>query len=651
MYIVYEQNRFCLSTSSEGAVAEIMPPAYRMAGEEANLPICTLSEEGTATYEDHRFAVTLTLEQRSDTLFYIHRVWRNTAAAPVRFRAVFRVRPCFTPTRYLIPCVSVNGNEFGGGGEPKGLTRDGQPWIFSYDREAIPSCTVTENGDFACSLFASAESAESLQSACSIRRHENTWCQEIFHPVIEAPLTYRNRDAYAPACEGYLTLGANETFESGFYLSVSIPRWANFGVCATLDSALDVFGDNRDLNLPTHRAVWDNSIQFAKSLISDYKGKKGFNIGFIPDGNGGFTYRGDPTYELAWCGQNILLSRMLVEDYARFDREDSLREALEILDTRAALCTAENGLLAVQLRDFEDLNAATADTCNMGYGAYEYLRVYKRLKELGIEKPAYLAAGKGLCDFFCHHFSPEYGFGKQWRLKGECIDGGGSIGAFVIPALAKAYELTGEEKYLAMAEQSLTFYVERDLNRFVCTAGALDTSCVDKETATPFIIASVLLYKLTGKPVYLEYAEKAAYYFTSWMFHFNPVYAPDDEITRLGAQIKGLTSVSAQHHHADMYAGLAVPYIRELADLTGDSRWRTRADMMWRAVLQFIGDGALTIHGRLRPVGSQNEAVFHCNWGSDPKFFYGGNRGGLNDWLVAWPCAFRLSVLASEENW
>ena len=100
-----------------------------------------------------------------------------------------------------------------------------------------------------------------------------------------------------------------------------------------------------------------------------------------------------------------------------------------------------------------------------------------------------------------------------------------------------------------------------------------------------------------------------------------------------------------------LYAGLAVPYIRELAELTGDRRWRVRADMMWRAVLQFIGDGELTVHGRQRPVGSQNEAVFHCNWGGDPQYFYGGNRGGLNDWLVAWPCAFRLSVLATETDW
>ena len=230
-----------------------------------------------------------------------------------------------------------------------------------------------------------------------------------------------------------------------------------------------------------------------------------------------------------------------------------------------------------------------------------------------------------------------------WRLDGTCLDRGGSIGAFIIPALTKAFELTGKEAYLAMAERALTFYVERDLNYFVCTAGALDTSCVDKETSTPFIISANALYRLTGKAIYLEYAEKAAYYFTSWMFHYEPVYGSDADVNRYRVRAKGLTSVSAQHHHLDMYAGLAVPYLWELADLTGNEGWRIRADMMWRAILQFIGDGELTIRGSVRPVGSQNEAVFHCNWG--------GDRGSLNDWLVAWPCAFRLSVLASRSDW
>lgn len=136
---------------------------------------------------------------------------------------------------------------------------------------------------------------------------------------------------------------------------------------------------------------------------------------------------------------------------------------------------------------------------------------------------------------------------------------------------------------------------------------------------------------------------KAAYYFTSWMFHYQPHYGENDEINLYGVSIRGLTSVSTQHHHLDMYAGIVVPYLRRLADYTNDTSWRTRADLMWNAVLQLIGDGKQKIHGLVRPAGSQNEAIFHCNW-----VFKQAKRGDLNDWLVAWSCAFRLSVLAEE---
>lgn len=33
----------------------------------------------------------------------------------------FRVQACFDVKKYLIPCVSVNGNKFGSGLEPQGL--------------------------------------------------------------------------------------------------------------------------------------------------------------------------------------------------------------------------------------------------------------------------------------------------------------------------------------------------------------------------------------------------------------------------------------------------------------------------------------------------------------------------------------------------
>lgn len=644
IYVTNQNGVFAVSKSPVGAVCTLLEPVCMENGCEITVPFLA-EENGHTLCRDNKNEVTLTVKQKSETLFYLHRTWKNLSSETRSVRIAQRIKPLFDVKKYLIPCVNVNGNEFGAGLEPKGLERDGQRWVFGYDRVSIPACTLTENKDVACALFASAEDAVSLESSCSIFKDENgDFVQELSHPVAELPLTYCDRDKYADGYETFFTMAPGETVTLGAYLSVSKPRWENYGICDVLDTALTLYGDNSALSTPTNKDLWDRSITFAKSLITDYNGKKGFIIGFLPDGNGGFAYRGDRCFELAWCGQNILFSRMLIEDYIRFGHKDSLDDALEILDTRVSLCTAKSGLLAAQLRDYENLDAATADTCNMGYGAYELIRTYQTLQKIGIDKPAYLDAARGFCEFFLEHYSDAYGFGKQWRLDGTCIDRGGSIGGFVIPAFIKLYEVTGEEKYLSLAKRSMQFYMERDLDKFVCTAGALDTCCVDKETSFPFVISGVLLYQITHDAQYLEYAKRAAYYFTSWMFHYDPVYGEDSEIHEYNVTVKGLTSVSAQHHHLDMYAGIIVPYLRTLADLTGDANWRIRADMMWRAVTQYIGDGERVVHNVVRPTGSQNEALFHCRWG-----FGHGRRGQLNDWLVAWPCAFRLSVLAEEE--
>ncbi len=643
--MLYITKTLDLTENPLGASLCLLPPAYIENGQRTSL-VRTSVCGSTVTYGDAENAVTVTVSKEADTLLAIRRTWKNTAPRTRKIQTVLAISPMFNVTQYLIPCVNINGNPFGAGLEPKGLTRDGKPWIFAYDRCAIPACTVTENDDIACSLFADADTAASLSSACSIEQDGNgIYTQLLYHPVIEAPLTYSSRDRYADAYESFLTLAENAVFETTSYLVLSTPRWKHYGICDTLDHALTVFGDNRNIAVPDANTLWDNSITFAKSLISTARGtdKKGFIIGFLPDEQAEtkFSYRGDDCFELAWCGQNILFSRMLIEDFKKRGHKDSLALALEILDTRVGNTVSSAGLPAAQLHDFRDLNSAGADTCNMGYGIYELLRTYEALAGIGIDKPAYLDASCRFCDFMCAHFSAEYGFGKQWRLDGECMDRGGSIGGFVLPALLKCHMITGVQQYLETAKRAMRFYMQRDLDRFVCTAGALDTCCVDKETSFPFIIAGELLYEITGDPIFLTDAEKAASYFTAWMFHYNPAYDADSEIVKYNVTVKGLTAVSAQHHHLDMYAGIVVPYLRKLALLTGKEIWQTRADMMWRAVTQYIGDGELVIHDVLRPIGSQNEALFQCRWG-----FGDGKRGQLNDWLVAWPCAFRLSVLA-----
>ncbi len=79
----------------------------------------------------------------------------------------------FKPKNWVIPGVIYGDNAFGNQVSPSGLERDGEPWVFGYDRESIPACTLSETSDSLFALFASDRDAASLESACSLRRLED----------------------------------------------------------------------------------------------------------------------------------------------------------------------------------------------------------------------------------------------------------------------------------------------------------------------------------------------------------------------------------------------------------------------------------------------------------------------------------------------
>ena len=86
------------------------------------------------------------------------------------FQVAVRAATAFKPTNWVIPGVIYGDNKFGSQVSPSGLERDGEPWVFGYDRESIPSCTLSETKDELFAMFASDRDAASLESSCSIRR-------------------------------------------------------------------------------------------------------------------------------------------------------------------------------------------------------------------------------------------------------------------------------------------------------------------------------------------------------------------------------------------------------------------------------------------------------------------------------------------------
>lgn len=658
--IKYVNGEFIIGAGENDAVCCLPSPKLEIGGEEI--------------FADKfkKLNVTDIYTNEGNGLFKVYRVIENVSDNNVTFRDIFEVQTAFAPTRYLIPCVNYNGNDGCRENTPTGLTRDGQPWIFAYDRMGIPSCTLCENKEFGVALFASDCDESSLRSACSlIKNNDGTFTQRIFHPVVEAPYTYSSKNILTERYDEYITLAPEEKFTATMYVFACVPMYENYAAANLLDCTATVFDLNRDI-CRTPNEVWNLGIDFAKALLYDYKGHKMIITHFAPrlfrSQHGAaitseemqrrmndpyYTELGrfDERFEMGWADQGLLNARMLAADALEKGDNEMLDTAIGIFESWADK-QQENGLLYSQFQQYyveEAYDFATPDVCNFGWGAAEMSRMYTMLKAHGIDKPKFRDFATKLCNFFCEHYSEEYGFGKSWTLDGKCVMQRGSIGGFMLLGMLETYRVTGDKKYLDTAIKASDFYYSRDLDNFVCSAGALDCQSIDKETAYPFINSSIILYEETGEGKYLDRAKKAAYYFFSWAFHYNALYPAESEFTQYGYSTKGGTAISTEHHAIDSWGSAAVTGFLKLAHYTGDEKWAIRAHTMWANAIQGIASaGNRTFHGQVRPLGSQNEGFFHCRWTKYRPTCE--ERGHYNDCLCAWAGAYRMMTLYDQKN-
>src|SRR5205807_2136495 len=95
-------------------------------------------------YQQEEWEVTDIVHETIDGFYTVKRVWKNCSDRVKEAVLLFEAITLFEPEFYLIPCVSYNGNQWGTGNEPKGLERDGIPWVFAYDRTGLPAATFSE---------------------------------------------------------------------------------------------------------------------------------------------------------------------------------------------------------------------------------------------------------------------------------------------------------------------------------------------------------------------------------------------------------------------------------------------------------------------------------------------------------------------------
>lgn len=561
-------------------------------------------------------------------------IWERETDEPVTdmVMEMHFLEPCVHRT---IPAVLYDGNPVGKDHEYKGFCHEGEPYVIAGHRTSVQAASCSEGERHSMAMWSESEASVSLIPTPEGSIHRVIW------PVQEGPRALMS-DGWGPA---YREEGKPSR---SFRVLIAIGGSGRETALRTMLSR----AWNCAMNMRTTQGVmpsrdlWDASVSFAKLLYTEENdGFRGFAIGLLWDGKR-WVKRRENRYEAAWCGQNISLAvSLLVHSRLNGDFEAGV-VAQNVLHSWTSMARTEKGLY---LTRYGNPDTDPIDACNLGDYVCQLLYACRELKRQGM---SFQEAENAAWDIL-NYISPqvgEEGAPSFWSQDGCVLSLEGFGGAFLIPALAEGYRYFGRQEYLEKAAGLFSFYSERLRKQSFGTSAALDTACVDKESAIPLLKGGVLLYKITGEDAYLQNAEDAAWYLSTWQWHGTNRMRPGSGLDRLHYDTFGGTAVSTSHHHMDAYALSYVPALCELGTLTGNKAWRERAEAAFRNGTQGISDGTMALYdGDVRPRGASDEGFVHTNWGRVTQ-----GAGLWNDayettrWLVAWPCAFRLEVLRQD---
>ena len=575
-----------------------------------------------------------------DKAFYWH---RKTDRPVQQMRLTLRAN--YIPRYFQVPAVNYNGNGWGSGAQYYGYGDKDQPWTYAWHRVAIPACTYTESDKYAVALLGEEKGGMS----CSVYPEGDQIVQELIWPEVEGPKVLYKR-CWAESYQGEMK--PTDSFTGIVMITAAgKPR-------EKLHDLLDLAWklNYRELKMQySPERIRQLDIMFMRTMWwRKYNGLTGIRTGINWNEEQCFYKPMTDKFESAWTGQNIAVACALLDEYLENGDEDARDKAISVLDSWDQNAFVENGLMLTYMEAKTDnldsvLNGdirMSFDSCQLGASATYFFEAAKLCEKAGILRPSYKKRAYGLCDFFVMAQQSSGEFAKNYFMDGSIESPHGSVGAFIIPALFAAYDDCGDIKYLNAATKGLDFYLS-ELEKFGCTtAGALDSNCIDKESAAPILRSALQAYERTKEKKYLDAAVEIGYYLASWQWHYSTQFPEDSLLKKLNVDTYGSTAVSAAHNALDHYGIYWVPEYMKLAELTGNEMWKQRARALWYNGQQLLSDGTLVIRGRVRPAGSQDESFRHTRWGRiDRRIFI------PSEWCTIWQGSYRHQALNLISDW
>lgn len=621
------------------------------------------------------------------------------------FKLVLSAEPGIKATRYLIPGVLYNGNEFVGDfilsdGRafatvmPNGWEKDGEPWVFAGDRSSIPGCSISENRRKAFGLFASDADPNSITGSASLEKlPDGSFRHLIYWPTTEAPVSYTDKRKFSDRYDRYITLAPGESYTVDAYACQGRPKWKNYGYSVVFPVAWKHLGHETRAQRTLEETVrldrafmdWTRRRNEEGSWFGGGQNDKMFSMGYmnVPRSKEGYTLEdyekdltlnrwsnddverskhlapgqyleGAGTRDIGFASQCFQRARLTLEYALKDGDPEGVRFGCEVFRSWIRVRQQESGFFR---RGTPPVPGKTfTDASEVGWAIGElartamFLRSHREeVEALGIDAGGYIdefeQSSARVVKALLASLPGDGGLGSQWDFStGELVNSAGDCGGYVLMGLVRYWTLTHDAAVKKAVDDGFKYYYGRDIDRYECNGGAMDCSSVDREGIQPFFSAAVEMWKMTGKRRYLNYARKAGWYFLSWVYLQNPTYGPDLDLSIYNWRPAGATIVGTEHAALDDYGNLLISELFTLSKVDRNPMWKEVAALMWRNGTQGFADENRELwHSLERPVGSKNEAWFQTRWS---KYRTGENkRGSLNDHLMTWGGTYRLASL------
>ena len=461
--------------------------------------------------------------------------------------------------------------------------------------------------------------------------------------------------------QGYRTLHPGASLEKTCILSWSVQEKEGRGFRSLLETGI------RNLNprtIPCHSQ--SEIIQLKKHVLDSRFHEDDSCCGYLTFGaaNSFGNISGRPEYFLyGWTGQSLKLAwcdcalGFAEHDPARLER--GIRAAdFFVKNGESAIPGLFCGYYQLEKKQWAgDMNEADAPLGSRiaGECISDLLELMQLLRKHKAAIPdGWEDAVQRACRFFLEPAAQTADgvYPKAWTTAGKPAEAIlCAAGMPCVQALAMAAAYFDDRELLQAAETRYQRYAAYHMDTFErpFARATMDAGCEDKEAGIYFFTTAALLYELTGKDCYREWAQLSGEWIATFVFLWETGFQPGSQCAERGFRTTGWPGVSVQNHHLDVF--FPVAEMTRFGEATGN-RLLSRIAGHVRDALTY---GICTRPGEwgYEVTGEQGEQYYQTNY-FQVRYplilkYMDRYRGGMQVWNPSWITAQVLTAAIKHE--